>query len=100
VLNPSNRIRIPLLPLGKQLDHDQSRNKSAAEGLAIFGLAAIFITQIVLARTFKRGHVLRGLFSVLSFNNFRLELGGISVQVDHGPAVSPTKSCKGKLLVD
>jgi hypothetical protein len=30
----------------------------------------------------------------------RLELGGISVQVDHGPAVSPTKSCKGKLLVD
>ena len=70
VLNPSNRIRIPLLPLGKQLDHDQPRNKSAAEGLAIFGLAAIFITQIVaicvLARTFKRGHVLRGLFSVLS----------------------------------
>jgi hypothetical protein len=41
-----------------------------AEGLATFGLGAIFITQIaavfVLARTFKRGHVLRGLFSVLS----------------------------------
>lgn len=56
VLNPSNRV--PLLPLGKQLDHDQPCNESAAEGLAIFGLAATFITQIVaicvLARTFKR----------------------------------------------
>jgi hypothetical protein len=41
-----------------------------AEGLATFGLAAIFITQIVaifvLARTFNREHVLRSLFSGLS----------------------------------
>jgi hypothetical protein len=41
-----------------------------AEGLVIFGLAAIVITQIVailvLARTFNRRHFLRSLFSALS----------------------------------
>src|SRR6476660_542199 len=57
VLNPSNRIRIPLLPLGKQLDHDQPRNKSAAEGLAIFGRAAISVLRGIADEGSERGSV-------------------------------------------